>query len=99
MDLPDAALPEKGDGGLEQSRQRDLRKTADVARRAIRARWAIPEEMKLRVVDVCGELLESVDARCRATAMKTLAELEKMNQADEHLAEKQKVATAMDLKP
>ena len=40
------------------------------------------------MVDVCGELLESVDARCRATAMKTLAELEKMNQADEHLAEK-----------
>lgn len=63
-------------------------KDTRLASRAIREGWKVPPEAKAEVVKACHELVKSRDPRSMLFAAKVLIDADKIDQADEHLAEK-----------
>jgi hypothetical protein len=64
-------------------------KLAKMALRSVRERWPIPAEERVRVVASMTRIATaSADVRAAATAARVLASMDGLNQADEHLADK-----------
>lgn len=63
------------------------RETLSLARRAIRQRWGVPDELKTEALLQTQEILSTSDnERHRLAAIRLLVDMDKVDQTDEHEA-------------
>lgn len=93
MAEPDLTQPSKpedsGRGGIvDTTNPAQAVKDARLACRAVREGWGVPPDVKREVVDACADLVRMREPRSMLFAARLLIDADKVDQADQHLAEK-----------